>query len=299
MKKNILYFIFVSLAYTCGDINKEKYIEIRYEKMLSEYQSVDSLGRIFLSKAGYSALPSDNGKKLDEVFVDFKDTLDYIFVHTTFVNRLSENSRSSDAITLLKRMSNLVKHKDKGAYYYNLALNYFDVSGTIEKDSALMYIERAISFEKSNAEYYFLKSRIQDARLNLSAAIEDINFAIKIMPSNIKYINQRGIYQVALGNYEAAIVDLENIYPDNDSFSTVHLYRALSYFGLDDYILAVKEIDHYFSFKGEDPLAYYIRGYSILSLKGDTFGLSDIRKSAQAGNESAVEFLHNYSLRKH
>ena len=296
----ILGAVLITINFSCRNETEKTDFDNGHEKILKEYRAIDSIGTAFLLNIGYKTIPSNNGKKLDELYLYTKDTLDYIFIHATFVNRLNENNHPEDALVLLKKISPLIKRNDRSDYYYNVALNFseikqFDEADIAFFDSALVNIDRAINIDSLNSEFYFLKSRIHDAKSDFSSAIFEINFAIKLAPKNLRFINQRGYYEALNGNFKSALEDLKNTYSDFENPEFIFFSRSLSHFGLLNFKQALLEINDYFKLGGKDPLGYYIRGYSKYSLKGDTFGLGDIRISERLGNEYAKEFLKNYS----
>lgn len=296
LNKNII--LLMAIIWASCNLNNSKPERLVFKKLdlLSQYRYLDSIAIQSLKKIGYVRSEGSTGNTLDQMYSKLSngDTLDYIFIHTSIINRLAERGKHKEALEYLRLISHIIKKSDRASYYYNVSFNLDGLEAVRKKDSSLFYINKAIEQDSLIGYFFYFRSTLYDANSNLTYALRDIDKAIKLSPTDTLFLNKKGIYEVASGKFQSALKNLQYIPFDQKNNPTIYLYRSICYFSINEYNKALQEINVYFTFGGDEANGYLIRGASKNITKNDTSGMLDIRYAAKLGNLEAKNYLEKY-----
>ena len=173
-------------------------------------------------------------------------------------------------------------------------------------------ISQAISFNRKNAELYYLRSQYLFGDGQNLGALADINKAILYLPSNDKYRAQRGYINFMISNYRAAYADYSRALSMDQSVPSYYEFRGHSNYNLekyveayDDYSKAIDLIIVEISTKNaritnDNPLNKKLRGillYRGMSLlqEGSPYdGCDDFERAYQMGESKARNYMRKY-----
>ena len=173
-------------------------------------------------------------------------------------------------------------------------------------------ISQAISFNKKDAELYYLRSQYLFGDGQNLAALADINKAIVYSSANDKYLAQRGYINFMISNYRAAYADYSRALMVNQSKAKYYEFRGHANYNLEKYVDAYedysKAIDLIISdiatsnsrITNASPLNKQLRGillYRGMSLVQDNRpydGCDDFERAYQMGESKARNYMRKY-----
>lgn len=124
------------------------------------------------------------------------------------------------------------------------------------------YISTGINLDPNNAFLHAVYADILARRVmndvaeldTLDMAIDESQKAISMGPGLLEAHWARGIVLEITGNYEEAIVQLEQAVELNDKIAAIHLLLGRNYFAIEEYDKAVFEFSKAYSLNPTDPL---------------------------------------------
>ena len=173
-------------------------------------------------------------------------------------------------------------------------------------------ISQAISFNKKDAELYYLRSKYLFGNEQNLAALADINKAIVYSSLNDKYLAQRGYINFMISNYRAAYADYSRALRLNQSNARYYEFRGHANYNMEKFLDAYedysKAIDLIISdiatsksrITNDNPLNKQLRGILLhrgMSLVHDNRpydGCDDFERAYQMGESKARNYMRKY-----
>ncbi len=198
----------------------------------------------------------------------------------------------------------------KKAHYYANSVNPENFKTDYE--SAIYTINEALKIDQDNPELLYLKSKYLLGNKENLAALSQANKAIVLVPTNDKYIAQRGYVNFEISRYRAALTDFSRAIKLNENNANYYKYRGHSNFNLDkyadsydDYSNAIDLVINKIALKRgsvaySEPLNKDLR--SLLLLRGMSLvhdnrpfdGCEDFKRASQMGDTKARNYMRQY-----
>lgn len=125
---------------------------------------------------------------------------------------------------------------------------------------AYMDATRALTLNPRLAVAHFVRAMVYIRGDGFKEAMVELNAAIAIDPSDLRFFAQRGFSQMKLGAYQPAIQDLGVWLAKNPGDLEMRTARALAYFGLKQYPAALADLD---TAASANPGAFAPRAYAV------------------------------------
>ena len=136
-------------------------------------------------------------------------------------------------------------------------------------DSAILYCDKAILLDSSDADYYDCLAMSYLGLQKVSLALKKEDNAISLSPSNTIYINNRGIIKQTMGMYQEAIDDFKKSLQLNPSGNTEYINIAFCLYKLKEYKEALEICNQVIHNNQQLPYALFVRGQLYYDM-GDT-----------------------------
>jgi len=152
---------------------------------------------------------------------------------------------------------------------------------------------KELSAQDSTAADYFKKGDYYYRNGDHALAIEQFDKCIKLEPSNINALLQRGVCKNITKDFKGAIDDFSAVIALEPTHRWAYLSRGSARNKTGEYVLAMEDFNKVLEFDPKDQEAYNNRGFSK-KLSGDKTGAcEDWNKSKKLGNEEAKIILKN------
>ncbi len=109
-------------------------------------------------------------------------------------------------------------------------------------DKALTQIDYQLT-QSPSAKLYFKKSMVHQQLMNYSAALEDLNQALSIEPSNVDYLKARAGISQSMGNNSIAVIDFQHALQINPNDLVLKYELGKTYLRLADFNAAFKTFE--------------------------------------------------------
>lgn len=147
--------------------------------------------------------------------------------------------------------------------------------------------------QDSTAADYFKKGDYYYRNGDHALAIPQFDNCLKLDPSHVNGLLQRGICKNITNDFSGAILDFTSVIALEPNHRWAYLSRGSSRNKTGEYALAMDDFNKVLSFDPNDQEAYNNRGFSK-KLSGDKTGAcEDWNKSKKLGNDEAKIILKN------
>jgi len=153
----------------------------------------------------------------------------------------------------------------------------------------------AISLNEDISVFYFTLAKLSERLENPNEAI---NYYQEAIDKNPEYIEARTNYstlQKTLGNYDEAIVELEEIANTTENKAKSHFILGGFYLMYGEYEDAISEFDKYLIDNGSDSDALFNRGLSKILMGAKRDGCEDLSESIDIkSNQKRQDILNSF-----
>lgn len=164
----------------------------------------------------------------------------------------------------------------------------------LNRDSSLFYLQKAIDADIPHVRYIVYRSQRYEEDSLFTKAIDDINWAIKIQPTNKGLYVFRGIYKGRLGKYKEAIIDMKEVPTYLQRDANVYAHRAYYYMQLKRYKECIEDADKSILLNPNNGHEYGVRANAKSNLGDFEGAYSDLKKAVKLGNKEAIQLLKEY-----
>jgi tetratricopeptide (TPR) repeat protein len=128
-------------------------------------------------------------------------------------------------------------------------------------------LSRVIQLNPKATSAYVKRAAIMAESKLTTQAISDMTKAIVLEPSNARFRNTRGYFQLTQQAYEPAMQDFSDAIGLDANFSQAHNNRGLTRVALKDFAAAIKDFDEALKIDAKYVDAYNNKGYALMSLE--------------------------------
>lgn len=279
MKKQISYLAFLSLLSCTQPATKEE--SSHYSFVLDEDSSA-------FRERYLAADESNTIAKKNEIPTDSSS---YTYFSSIARNYLIDG-KPYEALDYVNRGFKVVKNKAR--YYLDKSSVWALVPSKNASDSMYFFLNLAIATNPKDPYYYFILSRHLNESGRNKEALENINKAIRLMPTEKSFINQRGIYEVAEGNFRDAILDLKEVSPANINNFEFYTFQSIAYNQLEMHAEALAAAENMLLLDSSYSNAYVIKGTALHYLHRERESRLAFDKAASLGDSTAIKYVKRF-----
>jgi tetratricopeptide (TPR) repeat protein len=145
-------------------------------------------------------------------------------VKDSIINRIEKDYARGDFESVEKRIRTQLKSYKHQAYYYDRLGEIYYHKGQL--DSALYFLNIAVSFDGNDSGVRFTRSLILNDKKKYKEALVDMNKAIESFPENAVFYNYRAFIHLNLKNKKMAKSDLERTKELALKLNNLELYKS-------------------------------------------------------------------------
>jgi len=167
--------------------------------------------------------------------------------------------------------------------YVNRGLAYSSAGKYAEAiadaDKAIVLAKQGPDADLYAALAYQVKALVYQDQGNHKLAIEAYSASIELAPTNLRFLNGRGLSYMRLGQYDLAIKDLSRAIELDPTLSQPYINRALAYRAIKDCDAAIRDTTEAIKLAPSGILSYVNRANCYLDLKRYDEAIADLTKA--------------------
>lgn len=162
---------------------------------------------------------------------------------------------------------------------------------------ALGYVSRCIDHHKNNPQAYLMRCEIYANNLkDYTKALEDIDKAIKLEPSNVNYYINRSYLRYQINDIRGTMADLDYAIALDPNNVTAHYNRALLRSEVGDYNRAVEDYDFVLDRDPDNYPAFYNRTMMLINIGHYQQGISGLNAMLEKDKDDFVALYQRAML---
>lgn len=162
---------------------------------------------------------------------------------------------------------------------------------------ALNYVSKCISKHKNNPQAYLARCEIYANHLkDYNKALEDIDEAIKLEPTNVNYYINRSYLRYQINDIRGTMADLDYAIAVNPNNVTAHYNRALLRSEVGDYNRAVEDYDFVLEQDPDNYPAFYNRTMILINIGHYQQGISGLNAMLEKDKDDFVALYQRAML---